>query len=101
MLTEYVNIYIYSQASASLYTELPVKLRNSLKGLIDIKNNGNKCFSWCHIRHLNPLKTHPERITKADKSTVNDVDYEGFEFPVSKKVFSKIKRKNNICINVF
>ena len=37
-----------------------------MKGLINIKNNDNKCFLWCHIRHLNPLKTHPERITKAD-----------------------------------
>ena len=32
-----------------------------MKGLINFKNNDNKCF-FC--RHLNPLKTHPERITK-------------------------------------
>ena len=38
-----------------------------MKVLIDIKNNDNKCFFWCHIRHLNPLKTHPERITKVDE----------------------------------
>ena len=32
---------------------------------------------------------------------VNGPDYEGIEFPVSKKDFGKIEKKNNICINVF
>ena len=45
---------------------MPNKLRNSMKGLINIKNNDNKCFFWCDIRHLNPLKIHTERITKPD-----------------------------------
>ena len=43
---------------------------------------------WCHIRHLNPLKTHHQRITKADRNMVNDLDYEGFKFSVSKKDYS-------------
>ena len=63
-----------------------------MKGLINVKNNDNKCFIWCHIRHLNLLKIHPERITKADKNTVNDLDYEGIKL-VSKKDFSKIEKK--------
>ena len=72
-----------------------------MKGLINIKNNDNKCFLWCHIRHLNPLKIHPERITKADKNMVNYLDYEGIKFVVSKKDFSTSGKKDNICINVF
>ena len=32
---------------------------------------------------------------------VNNLDYEGIEFPVSKKDYNKIEQKNNICINVF
>ena len=31
---------------------------------------------------------------------VNDLDYEGIEFPVSKKDYFKIKQKN-ICFNAF
>ena len=50
---EYVNFSIYSLLSGSSYLELPDKLRNSKKSLINIKNNDNKCFLWCHIRHLN------------------------------------------------
>ena len=78
----YVNISIYSSLSGSAYIKLPHKLRTSVKGLINIKNNDNKCFSWCHIRHLNPLKIHPERITKANNNMVNDLDYEVTKFPV-------------------
>ena len=47
--------------------ELLDKLKNPSKRLINIKRKDNKCFLWCHIRHLNPSKIHPERITKADK----------------------------------
>ena len=97
---EYINICIYSRLSASSYIKFPVKLRNSVKGLVNIKNNDNKCFLWCHIRHLNPLKTHSERITKADIKVVNDLDYQGIEFPVSRKDYSKIEHKN-VYINVF
>ena len=32
---------------------------------------------------------------------INDLDYKGIEFPVSKKDCCKIERQNNICINVF
>ena len=24
-------------------------------------------FLWCHVRHINPSKEHPERIRKIDK----------------------------------
>ena len=71
-----------------------------MKGLFNIKNNNNKCFLWCHIRNLSPLKTHSERITKLDKKMINDLNYEGIKFLVSKKDFIKIEKKN-IWIDVF
>ena len=98
---EYVNISVYSPLSGSTYIRLSRKLRNSMKGLTSITSNKNKCFLWCHIRHLNPLNIHPERITKADKSMVNYLDYKDIEICVSKKDFGQIEKKNNICINVF
>ena len=97
---EYVNIFVYSPLSGSAYIKLPCELKNSTKGLNNSKMNGNKWFLWCHIRHLNLLKTHQERITKADNKMINDLDYKGIESLASKKDFSKIE-KNNICINVF
>ena len=32
---------------------------------------------------------------------INDIDYEGIKFPVSRKDYCRIERQNNICINVF
>ena len=58
-------------------------------------------FLWCHVRHINPVKTHPERITQNDIKLVNNIIYDGVEFPLWEKDFSKIEKKNNICINVF
>ena len=58
--------------------------------MISIKNNIQKCFLWCHVRHINPLKIHPERITREDKNLVNNLNYDGVGFPVREKDFSKI-----------
>ena len=55
------------------------------KRLINIKNNDQKCFIWCHVRHINPVKVHPERITRKDKELVNDLNYEEIEFQMNVK----------------
>ena len=98
---QYVSVSVYSPLIGSIYIELLNRLKYSKKGLINIKNNDNKCFLWCHIRHLNPLDKNPQTITKEDKRMINDLDYEGIKFPVSKTDYCKFERKNDICINVF
>ena len=57
-----------------------------------MKNNDQRCFLWCHVRHVSPVKIHPERITREDKKLANDLDYEGLDFPVGKKNFSKSEK---------
>ena len=81
--------------------DLPVELRSPRKGLINIKNKDQKCFLWCHVRHINPSNEHPERIKTTDKKIAEKLDYDEIEFPVQEKDFSNIEVKNNICINVF
>ena len=99
--SQYIEILTYRPFSGSSYMNLPVELRSPRKGLINIKNKDQKCFLWCHVRHINPSKEHPERIKKTDKKIAEKLDYDGIEFPVQEKDFSKIEVKNNICINVF
>ena len=60
--SQYINISTYRPLSGSSYMNLPIELRNPRKGLINIKNKDQKCFLWCHVRHINPSKEHPERI---------------------------------------
>ena len=57
-------------------------------------------FLWCHVKHINPLKKHPERITIIDKEIAYNLNYDEIEFPVEEKDFEKIEVQNNICINV-
>ena len=80
--------------------QLPVELKNPKKGPINIKNNDQKYFLWCHVSLINLVKIHPERITQNDKKLANDLDYNRVGFPVREKDFSKIETKNNICIDV-
>ena len=81
--------------------KLPAVLRIPKKGAININNKDQKCFLWCHVRRINPVKIYPERIRREDKKLANDLDYDGVELPVREKDFSKIETRNNICINVF
>ena len=69
--------------------------------MIKIQNDDNKCFLWCHIRHLNLIDKNPQRITKKDKELVSKLNYERINFPVSKKDYCKIEVQNKICIYVF
>ena len=96
-----LNIVQYQPMKGSSYIKLPQELRNSAKGLINMKNEDNECFRWCHIRHLNPQDIHPERIKKSDKEYINKLDYSGIEFPVTIKQYNKIEKQNEININVF
>ena len=50
---------------------------------------------------MNPSKEHSETMIRTDKKIAEKLDYDGIEFPVQEKDFSKIEVKNNICINVF
>ena len=64
---EYINISVYNPVSGSTYTELPDEQKIKKKWVINIKNNDNIGFLWCHIRHLNPLNKNPQRITKVGR----------------------------------
>ena len=97
----YINVVQYEPMKSSSYIELPQELRNSAKGLINMKNEDNKCFRWCHIRHLNPQNKDQQRIKKVDKEYVKNLDYSEIEFPVTTKHYNKIEKQNEININVF
>ena len=96
-----INVTLYKPLNGSSYIELPTELRNPKKGLINIKNKDAECFRWCHIRHLNPQEKDPQRIKNEDKKMINEMNYEGIEFPVSQKHYNKVEKQNSIRINVF
>ena len=97
----YINLTIYKPLKGSSYIQLPTELRNSAKGLINLKNEDNECFRWCHIRYLNPQEKDSQRIKKDDRQYIKNLDYQGIKFPVTIKQINKIEKQNNIRINVF
>ena len=99
--SHYINVTTYKPLHGSSYIELPTELRNPKKRLINIKNKDDKCFRWCHIRHLNPQIEHHERIKKGDKKMINELNYDGIDFPLSQKHYNKVEKQNSIRINVF
>ena len=99
--SHYINVTTYQPLHGSSYVELPTKLKNPKKGLINTKNKDNECFRWCHIKHLNPQKKDSQRIKKDDKQFIGELNYKGIEFPVSQRQYNKIEKQNDIRINVF
>ena len=99
--SNYINIVVYQPLHGSSYIDLPNELKNSAKGLINIKNRDDKCFRLCHIRHLNPQKKDPQIIKREYKQYIEKLNYKSITFPVSQKQYSKIEKQNSIRINVF
>ena len=99
--SQYLNISTYVLLLGSSFIKLPKEFNNPKKGLINICNNDNKCFLWCHVRHLNPITDHSTRIKKEDKRIAHTLNYANINFPVSARGYDKIEDQNDICINVF
>ena len=79
--SKYIIILTYRPLLGKSYIELPIELRSPKKGPINIKNKDQKCFLWCHVRHINPSKEHPGEIKKVDKRLANNRNYDRIEFP--------------------
>ena len=69
--------------------------------MINLRNKDNKCFLWCHVRHLNPVSDNVSRIKRVDRKIADTLDYDDVKFPVKIKDVGAIEDKNDICVNVF
>jgi hypothetical protein len=98
--SHYINIAMYKPLAGSSYMELPKDISNSKCGLINMKNDDNMCFVWCHVRHLRPKDRRATTITQKDKDSELELDYDEIEFPVKVSDIGKIEKKNRINISV-
>ena len=70
-----------------------------MKGLINIQNDDDKCFMWCHVRHLNCKGVKLSRITKKDREIAESLNYSEINFPVSKNDYCNDDYSKNDYIN--
>ena len=75
--SHFVNIVKYLPLRGSSYIPSPEAVRNSMCGLINLKNKDDKCLLWCLVRYFNPRKVHPERITKDDMEFAKRLNFRG------------------------
>ena len=101
ILNLYFNVVSYVPLKGRSYFPLPEELRHHRKGLINLQNDDNRCFLWCHVRHLNPVKKDPQRITQKDRAVAKTLDYTGVTFPVTIREMDKIEKGNKININAY
>ena len=85
----------------SSYIELPKELKDK-KAIINMKNDDDKCFLWCVLRALCPVKKNKERLDKTLKSNIETLNTTGINYPVSLPDIKKFECLNsNISITVF
>ena len=90
--SRYIDILTYTPLSRSSYVHLSVELRSPKKELINTKNNDQKSFLWCHVRHIDPVKMHPERMTRKDKELAYNL------FLCEKKILARLKQKTTFAL---
>lgn len=94
-----VHTVVYSPINASSYMILPEKIRFT-KGVVNIKNNDQKCFLWSVLAGLHSVSHHPERQLHYLKYE-DDLNMKGIEYPVQISKIEVFEKLNNISINVF
>jgi len=72
------------------------------KAIINIQNEDEKCFIWCILRYLHPIKKSNPRLTDLKKYE-NSLNSKGIDFPMKLKDISKFENLNPSLpgINVF
>ena len=91
--SQYINISTYRPLVGSYYIDLPIGLKHPRKGLINIKNNNQKCFLWCHVRHVNPVNDVLEELQELIKKLLIILIMMVLNFLSKKKILKKLKYK--------
>ena len=96
----WIDIANYDPLEGSSDIPLPPELNNSMKGLINLKNNDDECFKWCHVRFIIPQNKDPDRTKKQDKKQLK-LDYKGIKFPLKARDYEIVEERFNINVNVY
>ena len=89
----------------SSYLELPKSIRKK-QAIINMKNDDVYCFKWANTRALNLVNGkhgNPERVKKELRKQVEELNWDGIEFPTpcSERMFKKFEKNNKVNVSVF
>ena len=99
---QYFSTYKYKPLRGKGYIELQKSIQNR-KATINIKNNDDKCFSYCLGRKFDPKpqKDHLEKCNKHLKKVCSDLGFDKIRTPVKVKDIPKIEKQFGITVNLF
>ena len=83
----------YDPLRAGSYINLPKELKGK-NAIINMKNEGDKCFLWCVLRALYPTDKHAERIDKHLKSKEYTLNMDGITYPVDFRGIDRFEKQN-------
>ena len=81
--------------------KFPAEFKSRKKGLINIKTNNQKCFLWCHVRHINPVKIHPEELHGKIKNLLTILIMTELNFLCEKKILARLKKRTIFALTCF
>ena len=84
----------------SSYIELPLEIKNK-KACVNVQNNNQECFKFSILAalHYDEIKKNYFRPSKYTK-WLNDLNFNGIDFPVDLKDIDKFENQNPYRINV-
>ena len=94
-----VSLHKHKPLKGSSYIDLPPKVKHT-KAVVNVKNEDNKCFMWSVLPGLYPQDIHAERVSHY-QPFINELNFDGINFPVAIKDIPKYEKQNEISINVF
>ena len=99
---QYLEILItkVTYFGGSSYIELPLEIKNK-KACVNVQNNNQECFKFSILAalHYDEIKFHPERPSNYTK-WINDLNFDGIDFPVDLKDIDKFENQNPYRINI-
>ena len=89
--SQYINISTYRPLSGSSCIDLPVKLRNPRKGLINIKKKIKNAFYGVMLDILILLKNIKKELKKLTKKLLKNLIMMELSFQYKKKILTRLK----------
>ena len=99
---QYLEILItkVKHFGGSSYIELPLEIKNK-KACVNVQNNNQECFKFSILAalHYDEIKDNLKRPSSYTK-WLNDLNFDGIDFPVDLKDIDKFENQNPYRINV-
>ena len=88
--SQYINISTYRPLSGSFYMDLPVELKSPRKGLINIKNEAEKCFYGVMLYILILQKNIQKEFKKLTKTLLKNLIMMKLSLACKEKILTRL-----------